>query len=287
MYCIKCGKQNSDTANYCYNCAARLYKPGEEPKATQTLEPEKLTETQENSEETKSATEYQIHSPSFTGYKPPDPFENRSPFNSAFRSPLSAFNQADIFNPVLFYSYTNKDKQKVYAAYAGFSLRFAAAFIDTLIMSLPLFIITSLYFSSLTADQQAALVANPNGVTLPSWANLTWYTIYLVYCVLMTTTRGQTFGKMIFGIKIISAKDGSKPDFNTALIRNLFGYSWVLGSILLATNTIFDIVGLFLLVMVMIGFSIAGIDSKRQGWHDKLAGTVVVRKREYVKGVDV
>jgi uncharacterized RDD family membrane protein YckC len=279
MYCIKCGKENGEKTKICYYCGALLYRPGEEPKTTtQTLVAEETKPAEsDNNNEPKQ--------PSFTPYQPPvDAYKDKTPFsnfNAPFFTPL---NQEDVFkNPYLFYNYKNKDNQQVYAAYAPFTMRFAAAFIDTIIMSFPLFIITYLYSMSLTPQQQLDLVTNPNGSTLPNWASLIWYTLYLIYCVILTTKRGQTVGKMILGIKVIT-KDGNKPDWNTSLIRNLFGYSWVLGAILLTTNTVFTLLGFILQIMVMLGFAIAGMDLKRQGWHDKLAGTLVVRKREFIKG---
>jgi uncharacterized RDD family membrane protein YckC len=38
--------------------------------------------------------------------------------------------------------------------------------------------------------------------------------------------------------------------------------------------------------MVLIGFSAAGWHPRKQGWHDRLAETVVVLRTELVKGVN-
>jgi len=66
----------------------------------------------------------------------------------------------------------------------------------------------------------------------------------------------QTIGKMLLGIKVVRT-DGSPVSLGRALVRYI-GY---------------QIDGLFL----GLGFLWAAWDSKKQGWHDKIAGTYVVR----------
>jgi uncharacterized RDD family membrane protein YckC len=68
-----------------------------------------------------------------------------------------------------------------------------------------------------------------------------------------------TPGKMLLSAKIIDAKTGTKPTFFQFLIRFL---AYIVSAIPL-----------------MLGFLWIGIDSKKQGWHDKLAGTIVVRPK--------
>jgi uncharacterized RDD family membrane protein YckC len=70
--------------------------------------------------------------------------------------------------------------------------------------------------------------------------------------------RGQTLGKRIIGIRVVRA-DGRPPDFKTAAIRHLGGYPLA-----------FFCFGLGLLWMLW--------DAKQQGWHDKLAGTLVIKE---------
>jgi uncharacterized RDD family membrane protein YckC len=69
------------------------------------------------------------------------------------------------------------------------------------------------------------------------------------------TKSGQTMGKMVLGIKIVGA-DGQPPSGGRAVLRYL-GY--ILNAILLS-----------------LGFLWAAFDRKRQGLHDKIAGTYVV-----------
>lgn len=69
---------------------------------------------------------------------------------------------------------------------------------------------------------------------------------------------GQSFGKRFLGLRVVRA-DGGPLDYKTALLRNVVGYGIGLLSLLL-------------------GFLWALWDGRRQGWHDKLAGTIVVKE---------
>lgn len=68
---------------------------------------------------------------------------------------------------------------------------------------------------------------------------------------------GQTLGKKLLAIKVV--KEKGKLDFATAVIRYI-GYI---------------ISGLIL----NLGFIWAAFDGKKQGWHDKMAGTIVVNTK--------
>lgn len=74
---------------------------------------------------------------------------------------------------------------------------------------------------------------------------------------------GQTPGKMIFGLKVVQST-GEQMTFGLAFLR------WV-GYIISA-------------VLFYIGFLWVAFDAKKQGFHDKIAGTVVVRIRNIVDG---
>ena len=85
------------------------------------------------------------------------------------------------------------------------------------------------------------------------------------YYILFTGLRGQTPGKMVVGIKVIR-EDGSLPGLGVAGLRETIG-------------KIVSGIALFL------GYLWVAFDPKKQGWHDKMAGTVVVvvarRERRY------
>lgn len=67
---------------------------------------------------------------------------------------------------------------------------------------------------------------------------------------------GATPGKKLMGIKIVKI-DGSKIDYSAAILRSVFGYT--LSSAALS-----------------LGFLWVIWDKKKQGWHDKIASTVVI-----------
>jgi uncharacterized RDD family membrane protein YckC len=68
--------------------------------------------------------------------------------------------------------------------------------------------------------------------------------------------RGSTVGGIIFGLRVVRMDD--RPiDWSTAIVRAL---------------------GCFLsLIALGLGFIWVAFDSERQSWHDKIAGTTVVR----------
>jgi uncharacterized RDD family membrane protein YckC len=70
--------------------------------------------------------------------------------------------------------------------------------------------------------------------------------------------HGQSFGKRFIGIRVVRT-DGRPIDYQTAVLRHIVGYPL---SVLLF--------GLGVIWMLL--------DGRRQGWHDKLAKTVVVKE---------
>ena len=69
-------------------------------------------------------------------------------------------------------------------------------------------------------------------------------------------TKQASIGKMAFSVKIVDAKTGGVPT-KGQLIGRYFAY--LLSSLPLG-----------------LGFLWIAFDSKKQGWHDKLAGTAVI-----------
>jgi uncharacterized RDD family membrane protein YckC len=80
----------------------------------------------------------------------------------------------------------------------------------------------------------------------------------VVYYVGFWTWRGQTPGMMLLGLRVARESDGSNPGLARSILRYV-GY--VISQIFL-----------------FIGFIWVAFDSRKQGWHDKIAGTVVVRR---------
>ena len=133
--------------------------------------------------------------------------------------------------------------------YAGFWIRFAAALIDTvifmLVFSLPL---TLIYGSDYWTSE--ALVSG-------FWDIIFTYIAPVVATVWFWIKYLGTPGKMALRLAVVDAHTGNAISTPQAIGRYLGYYV--------------SILPLFL------GFIWIGIDKKKQGFHDKLAGTVVVR----------
>jgi uncharacterized RDD family membrane protein YckC len=72
----------------------------------------------------------------------------------------------------------------------------------------------------------------------------------------MWTWKGTTIGGIVCALKVVRV-DGREVDFTVALVRGL--------------------AAVFSFVALGIGFFWVGWTRERQGWHDLIAGTVIVR----------
>lgn len=131
---------------------------------------------------------------------------------------------------------------EVAVEYMGFWIRFGAAIIDAVVISLISF--AFLYI----------VILRLYGIGLGSvfWIFLPW-----LYYWLFTGLKGQTPGKMAVGIRVIKA-DGSIPGLGIAALREIPGK-------ILST------------VAIYLGFLWIIWDRQKQGWHDKIANTYVLR----------
>ena len=130
--------------------------------------------------------------------------------------------------------------------YAGFWIRVLAMLIDCVILS----IIGWLAFGSDVATvTDGTLNINFNG----------WKTLFpVVYTLGFWLWLSSTPGKLALGLKIIVKETGAKIGLKQAIIRYI-------GYILSA-------------IPFFIGFFWIAGSKEKQGWHDKLAGTLVVHK---------
>ena len=93
----------------------------------------------------------------------------------------------------------------------------------------------------------------------PLWHQLVQYLVPAIAVVLFWVYKSATPGKMVFGLRIVDAETGEKPTTGQFIGRYL-GY-------LVST------------IPLMLGILWVAFDKRKQGWHDKLAGTVVIRSR--------
>ena len=80
--------------------------------------------------------------------------------------------------------------------------------------------------------------------------------VSLVYVVYFWTTTGQTIGHKALRLRVVKT-DGSKLSVTDAIIRYV-------GEIISA-------------IPIGLGFMWAGWDAQKQGWHDKMAHTYVIK----------
>ena len=142
--------------------------------------------------------------------------------------------------------------------YGGFWRRFAALTIDTIILYLSIIILSLI---------GTRLIPINNGFT---WVRMTPYygmalIINAVYFTYFHGILGQTPGKRLFGLRVVQT--GGAP-----LTPGIAFLRWV--------GYIISKIPLFL------GFIWAVFDGSKQGWHDKMAGTCVIRTGGYGETAD-
>ncbi len=135
--------------------------------------------------------------------------------------------------------------------YVGFWLRVWASIIDTLLV---LVIVAPL----VTWIYGPAYWLSDSFIQGPADFVINWV-FPAIAVVIFWIYRQATPGKMAIGAKIVDAKTGGKPSTGQ-LIGRYFAYY-------LST------------IPLLLGFFWVGWDPRKQGWHDLLAGTVVVRPR--------
>ncbi|MEP7056919.1 MAG: RDD family protein [Caldimonas sp.] len=139
--------------------------------------------------------------------------------------------------------------------YAGFWVRVGAALIDTvLVMMLTIPLLGMLYGWDYAFDSSS------NAGWQPLEFIVSWLLPALAVIVFWRY-RAATPGKMVIGAKIVDAKTGGAPGTGQLIVRYLGYY--------VSTFPFF------------LGLIWVGLDRRKQGWHDKLAGTVVIRSKRH------
>lgn len=122
--------------------------------------------------------------------------------------------------------------------YAGFWIRLGAYLIDVVITFVPLYLIQ---------------LVIPNPLSIVSTI------VYALYAAILAGPfRGATPGKKVLGLRVVDEL-GNTPGFGQLFLRYSLGY--FISGIILA-----------------IGFIMIGTGEQKQGLHDKMFGTYVVRQ---------
>lgn len=131
--------------------------------------------------------------------------------------------------------------------YAGFWIRLGASIIDNIIIMVALVPIgmlmgwNSMYSSEMT-----------------STADWLWQILMAAFCVFCWLKFAGTPGKRLLRLKVLDERTGENVTVGQGIIRYI---------------------GYFPAILVLfIGLIWVAFDPKKQGWHDKMAKTVVVRE---------
>ena len=136
-------------------------------------------------------------------------------------------------------------------SYAGFWLRVVASLIDTLLLMLITIPLILLFFGA-AYWQSTAFVRGPVDFLI-SWV------LPAVLVILFWIYKSATPGKMLISAKIVDARTGERPSIPQFIGRYVAYY--------------------VSLLPLGLGFLWVAFDERKRGFHDMLAGTVVVRTK--------
>ncbi|MDP2126741.1 MAG: RDD family protein [Pseudohongiella sp.] len=135
--------------------------------------------------------------------------------------------------------------------YAGFWIRFAAVLIDTIILLIVIAVpLTLIYGAEYWFSERTVL-----GV----WDILLNYVLPVVATIWFWRKYLGTPGKMALNLSVVDARTGKALTLGQSIGRY---FAYFISALPLC-----------------LGFIWVAVDSKKQGWHDKLAGSVVIRNK--------
>ena len=150
--------------------------------------------------------------------------------------------------------------------YAGFVTRAAALMIDIVLITVAVLAINALlglpvsFFTGINLNN-CAQATDPRAIAKAACTavNMIWVGVALlaspIYFITLFATISQTIGKAVMGVRVVRL-DGRAMTFKTGTVR------WL---------------GYFVSVITLgLGFVWVIVDSRRQGFHDRLANTSVI-----------
>ena len=157
---------------------------------------------------------------------------------------------------------TNGASSAAEPRYVGFWARFLAMFIDniwvTIVMVLVLMAVFGQDFMAMMAmPPDASPEAMGMAVQGAAGSLLTQMLLPAALIVGFWVWKAATPGKMVISAKIVDAKTLGKPSTGQLIVRYI---------------------GYFISAFVFgLGFLWVAFDKRKQGWHDKIAGTLVIK----------
>ena len=137
--------------------------------------------------------------------------------------------------------------------YAGFWIRVGASLIDLVLMSMITLPLTLMIYGSDAVWNSEAMILGPADFLIN-------YSLPFFATVIFWMYKSATPGKMVLHLKVLDEETGNKLTIGQSIGR-YFAY--------IPATLIF-----------MIGIFWVAWDKKKQGWHDKLAKTVVVKSKK-------
>lgn len=135
--------------------------------------------------------------------------------------------------------------------YVGFWARVAASLVDSLLYAV-------IVYPILIAVYGVRFLQTPDFFNSPIDLLVSWV-LPAIVVIAFWFYKSATPGKMLFSAKIVDAKTFAKAS-DAQLIGRYFAY-------------------LVSILPLLLGFIWVAFDARKQGWHDKLAGTVVIRQK--------
>jgi uncharacterized RDD family membrane protein YckC len=148
--------------------------------------------------------------------------------------------------------------------------RLGARIIDVLIVGVVLVVLGGILFGSAfsgaTVDPQTGQVTSGQGGIIAATFAYTGLAsaLTLAYEVVLVALRGATLGKQALGLRVVREADGQIPGWGPSILRWLIptigSFVCGIGQLVVYLSPFFDSSG------------------RNQGWHDKVAHTVVVQR---------
>jgi len=136
------------------------------------------------------------------------------------------------------------------AEYAGFWARFFATILDSILLIVVLIPLLLMVFGS-------QIFSNPDAANSPL-GNLLQFGLPLLATVLFWKYRSATPGKMLMGLIVVDGRTGGVPPTGRLVLRY---FAYIVSALPLG-----------------LGYLWVAFDKRKRGFHDMIAGTLVVRK---------
>lgn len=182
-------------------------------------------------------------------------------------------------------SHQAAESQTVSVVYASMVSRFLAFCINMLllmasVMPLQMALINSgIDLEQFRAQNLSDAMANSQALSQQMLAHIPASSVTLTFMLLfalvvvqliMIAKRGQSIGKLVTGIRVVSESTGKVPDV-------AMGVGMRTVALYVIYQLAISMLNIFTLGLLMINYVMASSHPKKQGWHDRLAKTVVVK----------